>query len=1210
MSSRETPSVRERRARWFRSAVAPTGFTLAPIAITLASFPGLALSQEGGEGAAPVEVVSTPNVVVLGFADTSPEDCDPKVARYGRCVEDVRFMDMRAAWNPQPEPEQLQQIEWVNTSTLYAEIWEDLAHRWPVGSDPITEALVAKGVTELPPAKQQWEATARDPAETDRSIYSLPRSTSWLGPQAWIDPRAWVDASTLSQTELQAPSSAFFSAVRFDKARGLVPSAPVVVLKGRFAQRLAADNRLHPYDIMDADPETSAPLFEQMYPYQRAYAEDEEAALTEAGRTQIPLSLFRVDDPLKVRPDKVDDLVAHRAKTYGATLLPSDGSLLTTKAFTSDQFATFYDLIGTQILRFAREEYTPTHIRVLTALMAMESPPGADSDGYLSGANIVAAAPGQMDTVDPATTEFRGFSSSRDGFAINTVQLPDDLVKKHILEMEEWKQPSEEFLDELFIALVDGLRDHLSDNLINAYDQNPNLRGRRGSVSSAEVLPWVRSKMARYRLRGTDDATIAAWIQEFSFEGRIPVVTRLFKRVALDLLLARKKPTDREQIETRILLDHLNYEIKRSFGGADSPFVTPGEAEARAATKWKSVLAAHGMYPEPIQDRQGVVNPLAICTVSDRLAALDEPAFGKVNVDEVVVGPASLTSVEELLWEVRERVPFFLMDDPTKTRPEVTRLVNLPGDRAVYRIRWSVWSGWHLMWGVEALGSTPDAPRRIALRTSAVCSDMVLTDPDLVPVLLRAAMLDGEFRPAIPVYDPGDTQKKKKRASNDKAKTAADDLVDAVDSERSDAAMVADAVGGDSQAQVDTARALIGGLAAIRPTSRRLRGVDTSRVLSDSVQYVQELFQAPLRRLAASRPLIAMVFDHGRPDVKQPIWNYKPLTPYAQTQKRYIAEEPSNLPKHDRVRFLRTAAWATEVEPPDSVVPTIPLSPAYIQTELLTTAELKQQWRRRRTSDWYFGGGLGFIPYKRVEYQCSDVVTEKIDIWAGFVEDCTVGAIPTIHAAETQGIHLDLEALNTQWLVQDNRIGIEFGPEVQIDILNRGPSVFKGDTPVYDITKDDEDIGQPVRMEWAMRFQAGIVVGAHFLPDAFHLWRQESRRYPWGAPLPDGSSSLGRFEWGLRAGLLLGPTPDGLESTALGEWWGGWSIRSAGPQASFTAYHPNVLIGPFVRGQIGFPLFANEKNYLRLNYSGSLVVGVRAQFRLAQQPEFKVEAPK
>lgn len=1182
-----------------------------PLAITLACFPGLAFAQTGGEGAAPVEVVSTPNVVVLGFADTSPEDCDPKVARYGRCVEDVRFMDMRAAWDPKLTPEQLQQIEWVNTSTLYAEMWEDLAHRWPVGSDPITEALVAKGITELPPAKQQWEATARDPALTDRAIYSLPRSSSWLGAQAWIDPRAWVDASTLTQSELQAPSSAFFPAVRFDKAKGLVPSAPVVVLKGRFAQRLAADNRLHPYDIMDGDPETSAPLFEQMYPYQRAYAEDEEAALTEAGRTQIPLSLFRVDDPLKFRPPTVDALVAQRAKTYGATLLPSDGTLSEMKAFSADQFATFYDLIGTQILRFAREEYTPTHIRVLTALMAMESPPGGDSDGYLSGANVVAAAPGQMDTVDPATTEFRGFSSSRDGFAINTVQLPDDLVKKHILEMEEWKQPSEEFLDELFVALVDGLRDHLSDNLINTYDQNPAVRGRRGSVSSADVLPWVRSKMARYRLRGTDDATIAAWIQEFSFEGRIPVVTRLFKRVALDLLLARKQPTDREQIETRILLDHLNFEIKRSFGGADSPMVTPGDAEARAAAKWKTVLAAHGMYPEPIQDRQGVVNPLAICTVSDRLAALNEPAFGKVNVDELVVGSASLTSVEELLWEVRERVPFFMMDDPTKTRPEVTRLVNLPGDRAVYRVRWSVWSGWHLMWGVEALGSTPDAPRRIALRTSAVCSDLVLTDPDLVPVLLRAAMLDGEFRPAIPVYDPGDTQKKKKHASNDKAKADADDLIDAVDSERSDVTMVTNAVAGDSQAQVDTARALIGGLAAIRPTSRRLRGVDTSRVLSESVRYVQDLFQAPLRRLAANRPLIAMVFDHGRPDVKQPIWSYKPLTPYAQTQHRYVAEQPDNLPKHDRVRYLRSAGWATEVEPPDQVVPSIPLSPAYIQTELLTTAELKQQWRRRRTTDWYFGGGLGFIPYKRVEYQCSDVVKEKIDIWAGFVEDCTIGGIPTIHAAETQGIHLDLEALNTQWLVQDNRIGIEFGPEVQIDILNRGPSVFKGDTPVFHITNsDDEDIGQPVTMEWAMRFQAGIVVGAHFLPDAFHLWRKESRRYPWGAPLPDGSSSLGRFEWGIRGGLLLGPTPDGLESTALGEWWGGWSIRSAGPQASFTAYHPNVLIGPFVRGQVGFPLAPNEKNYLRLNYSGSLVVGVRAQFRLAQQPEFKVEAPK
>lgn len=1203
-------------------------------AAVLTPLSGVALAQEGDEASSLVEAQQTPNVVILGFVDTSLNDCDPKVARYGRCVEDVRFMDMRPAWDPALEPNELQRAEWENTSRLYAEMWEDISYRFPIDSDPITEALRTKGVVRLPAAKQQWEASTRDPSDPDRSIYSLPRSTSWLGVTSWVDARAWMDPNNLAATEMLDQGDAFFPMVRFRKAAGLMASRPMILLRGRFAERMAADGKRHPYDIMDADPEASAPLFEQMYPYARAFSDDVGGAtFGEEERSQIPLDIFRVDDSLKKKPAHPDDLVQARANAFATSLVDgeTDSAYERMRGFAKGQFDRFYDLVGTQILRFAREEYTPTHIRVLTALMAIESPPASLTDGFMAADNVVAASRGQMDTVDPSITGFRGFSSSRDGFAINSVSLPEELVDFHLGQMEEWKNPSDEFLDLLFVALVEELRDHMRNELINTYDGNPDRRSAKGrQLDRSAMLPWVRSKMAAWRLRGTDSRTVTAWIAENSFEGRIPIVTRFFERVALDLALSRLSELEREERETRILLDHLNYDIKRTFGGPQAPAATPGDAEGRSTEAWLGVLSSHGMYPGSMVDRQGVVNPLAICTLADRLDALEEPAFKRIMVDELVVAPASLTTVDELLWAVREELPFIMLDDPNKNEPTITRLVSLPGDRAVYRIRWEVWSGWHLLWSVEPLGTSKDAPRRIALRTSALCEDTVLAGPNLVPSLLRAAMLDGEFRPPVPVDDVGETKKPKKTRSNDNVKLDVDKAVEGAEGQQDNVETVIDAAQGDAEAIIDTTRAVIGGLSYVPPSSKKLRGVNTEPVKAEAVLYVREIFQRPLRALADKGPLLVMVFDHGQAGEKQKIWDYKPRTPYNQTQTSFILEDEALPRRRDRVRWVRTAAWATGVQPSAIPVPTVNVSPAHLPTELLGTKELKQQWTRRRTSDWHFGGGLGFMPYHYARYGCADTAADEIRRWGASVEDCSAperlggddAAASPVIAAEREGIELDLFGLNTQWIIGDRRVGIEFGPALKLDVFPQGRSLFyDGDRNPYDIAylEDDDvtgatagdDISKPTSYGLNLRFAGGIMAGVRFAPDPVHLWRSSSRRYPWGSPLPDGSSSLGRIQYGFLGGLMLGGTFDGLELLTSVEAWVAWSARSRiGPQASFTPYHPSIFVGPFIRGQVGVPLSRNPSRYYWLDYDASIVLGIRAQFRLAAQPELKIEAPK
>jgi hypothetical protein len=500
----------------------------------------------------------------------------------------------------------------------------------------------------------------------------------------------------------------------------------------------------------------------------------------------------------------------------------------------------------------------------------------------------------------------------------------------------------------------------------------------------------------------------------------------------------------------------------------------------------------------------------------------------------------------------------------------------------------------------------------MALRTGAVCADTAISSPELVPTLLRAALLDGEFRPTVPVRDVGKTLKPTRKKTNDKTVVDADQALETAADQQGTVDTTVAAGQGDQDAIITSARNLIGGLTYLKPGTRRTRGIDTRPVEKEAVLYVRDLFLSPLRARDTGRPMLVSVFDHATPSVeKDKVWDFRPHTPYGHTQVRYLDGEADADRRADQVRFQHSSSWATVLQPPAALEPTWLVSPAYQPTELLNTAELKQIWKRRQTSDWNFGGGVGFYPYRRVHYSCNEEPSVG-DLWSATVTDCDQGE-PLTATSETSGISLDLFALNTRWLIGDRRTAIEFGPELHLDLLPPGRNKFyQGDQVTLGVTGNEtgEDISEGTKYAWATRFQAGIVVGVRFAPDPLHLSRNSSRRYPWGSPLPDGSSSLGRLQTGLRTGLLLGPTFDGLEATVLAEWWLGWSLRfDRSPQASFTAYHPAILIGPYVRGQVGLPLRNDPSRYLKLDYSGMLIVGVRAHFRLTAQPEIKFEAP-
>ncbi len=1144
--------------------------------------PVAALAQEGGEASSIVEAEKVPRVLVVGFQDLDDEDCNTKFSRYGRCVEEVRFVDLDAARDPKQIPVDLERGQWRNTSRLYSEMWEQMAYRWPVDGDPISLTYVAEGAEFLPTAKQQWQATARDPKKQkdDLSVYSLPRTSLWLLEDNWVDPRVAFRPDTLALTELVANTDAFYPVVRVKKAAGLVGSPAMVVLKGRFAARLAVDNKRYPYDIMDGDPEASGPIFEQMYPYQRGMAAEDDDS-------EVPLTRFIVEEQLKV--DGIEgDLVGMRANNFSTTLL-SSGVEGYDRMFdlASEEFERFYRLVGVQILRFAREEYTPTHIRVLTSLMAMESPPRYGTEGLLGGAEFVAAAKGQTDERDGSILAFgAGFSRSR-GFEINFSEYPPELIERHIVNFEEWTNPSEEFKRSLLTEVVSSLEDYLREGMREGLEDEDTVR--------------------RYVFPSLSDSDIKVWIKNFSFPGQVPTVSRYFKRIALKLMVQRLDEEAREEIQTEMLLDHVNLRIRQGFGGPDSPLVPPQELEDKSQVEWLQVLQTHTMYPEPIPDKPGAVDPVAICTTQDRIAALAEPSFGKIDVDQIVVASGWLKTTEELLWEVREQLPFIMIDDPSRNPPDVTRLVGLPGDRAIYRIRWQVWSGWHFLWAVEPLSEADEAaPRRMALRTAALCEDMVIASPDVVPTLARAALLDGKFRPAVPVRDHGKTKKPGKSKGNDEQIDEAEGAVSKETEVERSAETVKTASEGDVGAIQEVGQGAIGGLRALGEAAKRRReGVDTTPITDEVVSYLQDLMLSPIRAMIGDKPLFLAVFDHGSPGEKEKIWDYRPRSPYVNAQTRLKDG------KH-----LRSSGWGWHMGAPEAEISRTLVVPAYLPSEILNTSELKQYWKRRATSDWNFGGDLGFFPYKYTRYSCRE---ESDAANNGVVADCNIAGGGPPRGAEGEGISVGLTALNTQWLLDDRRVAIEFGPEVHIDILHRGQSFFyDGDVPLLGVAGRDVDgeltgdVIEPIQYNWSFLFQAGLVAGVRFAPDPGPMHRRRGRRLPWGSPLPDGSSILGRMQGGIRGGFLLGPSWDGLVGTGLFEGWLGWSIRNPnGKQASFTPYHPAIVVGPYARVQYTFGLQPNLDRFYQFNDSVSIVVGLRAQFRLTAQPEMpELSAPE
>ncbi len=1149
-----------------------------------------------------------PGVIVIAFEDLPDgRNCDEAAARVGRCVEEVQFRDVDDLFKVHRGEGSFERLR--TYGRLYGWIWDDLARRWS-GDDLFQEHLVAVGLNRMPESSYLWDATpgaddGRGPAAGEPTDGTL-RSYGVPARDLWVDGSRWLGTGGA-----QPP---IYRTLDYAQAPGLVRPAPIVMLKGRFATRLVFDGRRHQFDIMDGDPETSGPFFEQMYPYEQAMGgggggddrkeqnpEDEyfpdnyssgddswweagggggdwgavpEAPLLPAfddgpvleddgfgfeqfgayrydsidddpnsgGKVSddIPLSHFLADEAIKTPPrggwstdEQRRALVEARRASYAKTLLPLEASIEDLRSLAHDEFDNFYENVGTQIVRFAREEYTPTHLRVLTALMAMHDPPGTTSDARGLTKEAVAASIGQLDSDAALMAEASAAFVTDRAFSLNYKELPKPVVEKRLEAMDIWQNPDRRFL-------LDLTRDV-------------------GTQFKLLLRPRVSP------IGGVDDDTLKAWAEQNAQDSRrAAFILKYIRPIALEVAVRRlgeeRGKTERDRIETSLILDHVRYEYVSRFTTDPAQRQTPGELEAMGAEQWVAVLRRHGFYSNFIADGPGAVDPLAICTTLDRQAALAQPAFGQVNVDGLIVAPDGLMDSDAILWHGRDQLPFLLIDDPRVNRPSVLRLVSLPGERAIYRIRWKVWTGWHLLWAPEPV-SVQDQEYRLALRTAAICDDTVLAPPRIVPTLIRAALLDGDFRPvnaiqgdgtdAVGAYYEKPTNQElydSRRDDVDKGTDAAQTL-EKVDTDRP-VALVTDTLG-----------------LAQRIFKKKEVRSPVEVIRQESVRYVRDLVAEPLRAEVKREATVLVVLDESQVRDKRKIHFNKPRAPYLMARSR----------EGDGYRYA--GAWAYFLPPAEAAVTTrTMLAPAYLPTQSVASNSMVQKWTRRQTGDWAFSAGIGAFPLRRTISVCAGEGSTK-----DTVVDCSQIGTGDRLIANTSGLSLDVTALRTLWRSSYDRYAIEFGPEFHLDMVFPGKSIY-----------DDVPITYPLAITYAGGFLAGIRFGPPANPIAV-----KAGSHPWGADRPDGSSFLGRTEFGFRVGGLIGPSYNGLQGTIYGEGWSGWSMRrKRAKDATYTPYHPAILLGPYVRVMHTRMLMPAADRYYTLESATGFYAGVRIHFRL------------
>lgn len=1098
------------------------------------------------------------------------EDCDTFWARRGACTERVRFASVPDAFAME-SPDGATGDSWrallKNTSALYMWNLDGIALRWFRGDDPIASTIKASEVQALPQPSTTWlQARAEE-----KRLFSLPHRNTWLDETRWVDDR---------DTAFEDP---FFPLVEFHPqpdvrnpgyARSGLRNLPqTALLKGRFAERLGFNSQPHPYEIMDADEDSSGPFFEQMFPFNTARRSDRLDRVRPLARFQDP---ERINNGAKIEDL---DLDPHQIPVFLDQL-----DLGSFEQSASQNFEEFSRLMGVSVIRYALSDHTLNQMRILTALTAMRSPPDGEvfTRGRYSG--LVAAAKGETDSDAQLGFDFqRELGGVSGGIQLRLRMLPGPVRDAWLnrLVAEAFESTSES---------RPRLRRSLADVLQEA----------EGRLRSDDVIgPLGLSPSTR--LEGLDTESVRAWLNAAVLQSsRLrPFVFEDANAIVLGAVLNALQPEERDNYETWILLDHLDYSVAealRANGGApQAPAVVAATGEGQFVT----VLEKHGRNSAMVPQGLQAVDPLAICTREPGRAALNEPTFKPVRLDLIVTAPDPYSEDVDpavVLWEARHQMPFLAVDDPDASVPRVTKLTDLPGPDSLYRIRWNLWSGWHILWAPEKLA---DGRTRLAARTAAICEDMALAEPVVVPTVLRGALLSGELFPTEPFRwrHIEDRQERKQAKRNlrlegtvggkeDVGRQPSFSLSSLLAGTVNTAKDVNDARNGQAAAMLKDRDPQ--GEAANLERKNRISQLASQRLQElepgQTATYLQGIVHPHLRKLSKQlNGLILMVFDHHVADDRRPTGDgLRPRTPYRRVHRGVPGP----------VKELRSSGWTLWVPPDDA--PIAMIGPSWRETDLAKNVEHPvPRWKPRRPGDWTLTTSLHVFPFRQVSTTCTDDSLYNSTVAPCFAQPFTTSPPDEPNYTSThysQGLGIDLGGMYSWWLFHRPRVAFESGLEGRLDVLLPGSAfLFPEEQTTYAYT-----------MYWS----GGPMLGLRFAPRPSSLWRRSKQANTWGPQRPEGGNRVGRSQFGVRGGALFGSGFSGAELTLVSELWYARSIRNIrSVHQSFTPYHPALFVGPFVRAHYttNMPFIEPATGTHVLDHTWTFLVGAKMNLRIKAQ---------